>query len=202
MTLVKGHSDFKVKTCFSQKQLGHFKPKFIWKLKGEWEWKCIQMSWVTWPTWPPCPYMIKTLKNLLLQKQWADDLKNWYVTLSMQVLPRLFKLWPWVDLDLFYVKVKFGHIGFGMGKSENYYFFFFGSYCSLRSQRCLKHSAKCVNEVEWVSKANVIWPWSKVTQISKLNVWLWPVYSGERFRATGPLVLFPATSVIEFMVQG
>ena len=34
LTLVKGHSDFKVKTCFSQKQFGHLKPKLIWKLKG------------------------------------------------------------------------------------------------------------------------------------------------------------------------
>ena len=50
---------------------------------------------------------------------------------------------------------------------------FFGTYCSLRSQSCLKHSAKWVNEVEWASKVKVIlWPWSKVTQISKLNVWL------------------------------
>ena len=45
-----------------------------------------------------------------------------------------------VDLDLFYVKVKFGYIGFCMGESENY--LFFGNYCSLRSQSCLKHSAK------------------------------------------------------------
>ena len=65
--------------------------------------------------------------------------------------------------------------------------FIFGNYCSLRSQSCLMHSAKWVNEVEWVSKVKVIlWPWSKVTQISKLNVWLWPVYSGERFRASWP----------------
>ena len=72
-----------------------------------------------------------------------------------------------------------------MGESENY--LFIGNYCSLRSQSCLKHSAKWVNEVEWVSKVKVIlWPWSKVTQISKLNVWLWPVYWGERFRASWP----------------
>ena len=45
-----------------------------------------------------------------------------------------------VDLDLFYVKVKFGYIGFCMGKSE--YYLFFGTYCSLRSQSCMKHSAK------------------------------------------------------------
>ena len=67
--------------------------------------------------------MVKTFKNLLLQKQLADDLETWYVALSMQVLPRLFKLWPWVDLDLFYIKVKFGYIGFCMGESENLFFF-------------------------------------------------------------------------------
>ena len=29
LTLVKGHSDFKVKTCFSHKQSDDLKPKFI-----------------------------------------------------------------------------------------------------------------------------------------------------------------------------
>ena len=67
--------------------------------------------------------MVKTLKNLLLQKQLTDDLETWYVALSMQVLPRLFKLWPWVELDPFYTKVKFGYIGFCMGESENYFLF-------------------------------------------------------------------------------
>ena len=81
------------------------------------------MSWVTWPRWPPCPYMVKTLKNLLLQNQLTNDLETWYVALCMWVLPRVFKLSPWVDLDIFYAKVKFGHIGFYMGKSENYLFF-------------------------------------------------------------------------------
>ena len=28
----------------------------------------------------------------LLQKQMTDDLETWYVALSMQILPRLFKL--------------------------------------------------------------------------------------------------------------
>ena len=77
------------------------------------------------------PIYGKNLKNLLLQKQLPDDLETWYVALSMGVLPRLFKLRPWVDLDLFYVKVKFGYIGFCMGESENY--LFFGNYCSLMS---------------------------------------------------------------------
>ena len=127
------------------------------------------MSLVTWLTWRTCPYMVKTLKNLLLQNQWTDDLETWYVALCMWVLPRLFKLSPWVDLDPFYAKVKFGHIGFCMGKSENY--LIFRNYCSLGSQSCLKHSAKWVYEVGWISKVKVIlWPWSKVTQISKLKL--------------------------------
>ena len=67
--------------------------------------------------------MVKTLKNLLLQNQWTDDLETLYVALSMQVLPKLFKLLPWVDLDTFYAKVKFGDIGLCMGKSEHYLFF-------------------------------------------------------------------------------
>ena len=72
-----------------------------------------------------------------------------------------------------------------MGKSENYLLFW--NYCSLGSQSCLKHSTKWVNEVEWVSNVKVIlWPWSKVTQISKLNVWLLACIPGERFRASGP----------------
>ena len=48
---------------------------------------------------------------------------NLHVALSMGVVPRLFKLWPWVDLNPFYAKVIFGHIGFCMGKSENDFFF-------------------------------------------------------------------------------
>ena len=46
----------------------------------------------------------------------------WNLASCMGVLPKLFKLWPLVDLDPFNAKVKFGHIGFCMGKSE---FFFF-----------------------------------------------------------------------------
>ena len=67
-------------------------------------------------------------------------------------------------------------------------FIFFWNYGSLGSQSCLKHLTQWVNEVEWVSVVKVIlWPWSKVTQISKLNVWL--VYSGEQFRASWPSCL-------------
>ena len=64
------------------------------------------------------PIYAKTLKNLLFQNQWIDGLETWYVALSMRVLPRLFTLWPWIDLDLFYIKVKFSYIGFCMGESD------------------------------------------------------------------------------------
>ena len=73
--------------------------------------------------------------------------------------------WSWPV----YTKVKFGHIGFCMGKSKTC--LFFGNHCSLGSQSCLKHLAKWVNEVERVSKVKVIlWPWSKVTQISMVKL--------------------------------
>ena len=45
-------------------------------------------------------------------------------------------VWLWPILR----QGQIGHIGFWMGKSENY--LFFGNYYSLRSQSCLKHLAK------------------------------------------------------------
>ena len=91
--------------------------------------KFIQTVLVTWPRWPPCPYMVKTLKNLLLRNQKADYLETWYATLGVRVLPSLFKGWSWVDLDLFYGKVKFGPLYFFMGKRKHNGFF--RNYCSL-----------------------------------------------------------------------
>ena len=75
------------------------------------------MVQVTWPRWPPCPYMVKTLKNLLLQNQKSYDLETLHVTSGTQVLQSLYKWWPWVDLDLFYSKVKLGHLYVWMGKT-------------------------------------------------------------------------------------
>ena len=135
--------------------------------------------------------MVKTLKNLLLQNQLTNGLETWYVASCMRVLPKLFKLWSWVDLDPFYAKIKFSYIGFCMGKSENY--LFFGNYCSLGSQGCSNHLAKWGNEVEWVSKVKVIlWPWSTFSQISMLklvflkNNWaIWNQSSYESLRENG-----------------
>ena len=37
------------------------------------------------------PYMVKTLKNLLLWNQKADDVETWYAAYGAPVLPSLFK---------------------------------------------------------------------------------------------------------------
>ena len=75
------------------------------------------MVQVTWPRWPPCPYMVKTFKNLLLQNQKTYDLETWHVALGTQAPQSLYKWWSWVDLDLFYGKVKLGHLYVWMGKT-------------------------------------------------------------------------------------
>ena len=123
LTLVKGHSDFKVKICFSAETVGQFGTKIHMKALGRIGMKIYTNELGHMTNVAAMPYMVKTLKKLLLQNQLTSDLETLYVALSMQVLPKLFKLLPWVDLDTFYAKVKFGDIGFCMGKSENYLFF-------------------------------------------------------------------------------
>ena len=72
--------------------------------------------------------------------------------------------WPWLILR----RSQIWSCRLLYGKQWN---LFFGNYCSLGSQSCLKHLAKWVNEVGWVSKVKVtLWPWSKITQISKLKL--------------------------------
>ena len=83
------------------KPLGRLKPNFIWSLPGTGEQKFVQMVLVIWPRWSPCPYMVKTLKNLLLRNQKAYDLETWYVALGIRVLPSLFKWSPWDDIAYF-----------------------------------------------------------------------------------------------------
>ena len=60
---------------------------FIWSFYGMGEQKFAQTVLVTWPRWPPYLYMVKTLKNLLLQNQKADDLETCYASLGVRVLP-------------------------------------------------------------------------------------------------------------------
>ena len=63
------------------------------------------------------PIYGKNLKKPLnLWDQKAYDLEPWYASSSAGVLTSLLKWWPWVDLDLFYGKVKFGPLCFCMGE--------------------------------------------------------------------------------------
>ena len=62
------------------------------------------------------PIYGKTVKHLTWNQK-AHHLETWYAALVTQVLPGMLKWWPWVDLDLFYSKVKIGPFCFCMGKS-------------------------------------------------------------------------------------
>ena len=79
---------------------------------------------VTWPRSPPQSYLIKkkTFKNLL-QNQWADCNETCNVALRLPVYHSLFKLWPRFDLGIFYATVKFGRLGFYVGKKWKWYIF-------------------------------------------------------------------------------
>ena len=126
------------------------------------------MVLVTWPRWPPCPYMVKTFKNLLLQNRKSYDLETWYAALGTQALQSFYKWWPWVDLDLFYGKVKFGKLGFSKGKSENSGFF--RNYCSLWPESRYIQTTNWLHDGMWVLKVKVkSWPWPKVMYIQKFK---------------------------------
>ena len=69
------------------------------------------------------PIFGKTFKNLLLQNRKSYDSETWHAASGTQALQSIYKWLQWVDLDLFYGKVKFGNLGFSIGKSENSGFF-------------------------------------------------------------------------------
>ena len=121
------------------------------------------MMLVTWPRWQPCPYMVKTLQKSSSPEQMADFHETWYVASGTPAHSSLFKWWPLSDLDLFYSKVKFGYLGFSIGKSENCWFF--QNICSLWPETNWK------KEHMWVLKVKVIsWPLSKVIYIQNLTL--------------------------------
>ena len=101
-----------------QKPMGQSKSNFIWSFYGMGERKFAQMFLVTWPRWPPCPYMVKTLKNLLLWNQKDSDLETWYATSGARVLPNLLKCWPWVDLDFLTARSNLVPYGFVWEKGK------------------------------------------------------------------------------------
>ena len=77
--------------------------------------KFIQRVLVTWPMWTPCPYMVKTLKNLLL-RNWMADEWNFVCNIGCSSTTKFVQMMTPIDLDLFYDKVKFGPLCFSVGK--------------------------------------------------------------------------------------
>ena len=64
-------------------------------------------------------------KNLFLSspEPKAHGLETWCASSGARVLPSLLKLWPWIDLDLFYGKVKYSPLCFCMGKKVKQWIF-------------------------------------------------------------------------------
>ena len=83
------------------KPLGWLNPNFIWSLLGTGEQKFVQTVLVTWPRLPPCPYMVKTLKNLLLWNQrWPWNLVCSIGCSSSTKFVQMMTLgWPWPILQ-------------------------------------------------------------------------------------------------------
>ena len=124
LTLAPGHLHMKIKTCFSKKLVGYFEPNFVCKLS----WKSMKMMLVTWSRWPPSAgHMIKMapkpIHGKFLRNCWTNFHETWYVAFWTPAYPSFFKWWPWVDLDLFYGKVKFGNISFYIEKCHSDGFF-------------------------------------------------------------------------------
>ena len=90
----------------------------MWSLHGSGERMFVRGTWFTLPRWPPRPYMVKTLqKSSSLGTKRPMTLGLDLVALETWAHQSLFKWWPWVDLGLFYGKIKFGSFCFYMGKT-------------------------------------------------------------------------------------
>ena len=62
-------------------------------------------------------------KSSLLWNRRAAFHETWYVASRTPSHHSFFKWWHWSDLDLFYCKVKFGNLGFSMGKKWQQWIF-------------------------------------------------------------------------------
>ena len=63
--------------------------------------KCVQTVLVTWPRWPPYPYMVKTVKHLLLRNQKADDLQNLVCSIECSSITKFVQIMTLVILTYF-----------------------------------------------------------------------------------------------------
>ena len=96
-----GHHIFVWEKCwefqmtFPLKPLGQCCSNFIWSLLRLVEQKIAKIVMVHRPRWPPCPYMVKTLKNLLLQNRRC--LLSLHKSSETGGLPKLLKWWSYIE---------------------------------------------------------------------------------------------------------
>ena len=133
---------------------------------------------------PPRPYMVKNPSKIFFSRnRWTDFHETWYVASRTPAHHSLFKSWPWVDLDLFYSKVRFGNLGFSIGKIENSGLFQKPlKPCDLKVGRCrqlIKYMK--VWEVKVISEKN---PGRLISMKPR------PRYQVSVYRTNGPLVCY------------
>ena len=98
------------------KPLGQFSSNFMWSLLLKEDWKIVQMITVRHSRLPPCPYMVKTLKNLLLQNQESFKAESWYIASRTQGLQSCSNDDPRLTFDLFTAKSNLHPHAFVWGK--------------------------------------------------------------------------------------
>ena len=80
-------------------------------------------------------------KNLLLWNRWTDFHETWYVASMTPAHHSLFKWWSWVDLDLFYGKVKIWELRLFYRKKWK--LLIFQNFCSQWPGNCIKIMKIC-----------------------------------------------------------
>ena len=108
---------------------------------------------------------------------------TWFVASETPANHSLFKWWPWSDLGQFNGKVKFGNLGFSIGKSENSGCF--SNYCSKWPESGLEQTSNWIYEGIWVLKVKVPMPCTykkSVWIFSETAVPLWTKFCMKAFR--------------------
>ena len=100
--------------------LGQCCSNFIWSLPGAGEWKNAQIVAIYWQRWLPCPYMAKTLQNLLLEYLGCLVAESLHKSSGTGGLPKLLKWLSYIDIWPFYGEVKFASVCICMGPIHLY----------------------------------------------------------------------------------
>ena len=153
------------------------------------KWKSMNRMLVTWPRWPPWPYMVKTLQKSPSPEPMDRFPRNLVCSIwDPPAHHSFFKWWPWVDLEIFYGKVKFGNLGFFIGKNENIEFSETIATCDLKVCRCRQ-----LIELMKVRKVKAIsWPCPQDIYIWKSKLVFFRNY----------LAIFNQILYVSFQVQG